>query len=431
MRYTIGLDIGSTNVKGVLLSEENEIMAKSSARFVYDTPKPGYVEISAERFAENCLSVIRTLAAALPQGGTLAGICEASASGNLLLLDENMRPITPIYNWQDQRVTDELDKVLGEDFDYRGFYEKIGWPLEPSFPLAQLCYIKHHTPEILARAGYVCMSTEYLNYLLCGKMGIGPSAGTPFFLIDQNTNAYDPSILQCLGIREDMLPPIMKTGAVLGTLTAEAAETCGLPQSTPVLCGTFDHPAGAISADIVREGDMLLSCGTSWVAFMPIWERDTIIRNDFLCDPFLHEFGGPFGAMCSVECIGNTVNELVETHFGKGNDKYDKLAEYAARSQNGAGDLVITPGMPTEAIAPFSKENIAYAIMEMPARLLMESLSDFLSRGIKISRIIMAGGPTKIPLWVSVTESIIGGHITVLSAEYSGAVGAAMIAAKS
>ncbi len=429
MKYTIGLDIGSTNVKGVLLSEENTIVAKSSERFVYDRPQPGYVEISAARFAENCFSVIASLAAALPHDGQIVGISEASASGNLLLLDGDMRPITPIYNWQDRRVTNELEVVLGADFDCRGYYEKIGWPMGPSFPLAQLCYIKHHTPELLRSAAYVCMSTEYLNYLLCGRMGIGPSAGTPFYLIDQNTNAYDGDILRRLGIREEMLPPIMKTGELLGTLTSEASVACGLPEGTPVLCGTFDHPAGALSADIVHEGDMLFSCGTSWVAFMPICDRDTIIRNDFLCDPFLHEVGGPFGAMCSVECIGNTVGELVETHFGTGNDKYDQLEAYALRAQNGAGGLILTRENYAEATAGFSKENIAYAIMEMPARLLMESLSDFLSRGIRIGKIIMAGGPTKIPLWVSITEKIIGAPITVSNAEYSGAVGAAMVAA--
>ncbi len=430
MRYTIGLDIGSTNVKGVLLSEENEIIAKHSVRFVYDRPRPDYVEINAARFAENCISVIAALAAALPEGGQVVGISQASASGNLLLLDGDMAPITPIYNWQDHRVTDELDLVLGKDFDYRAYYEKIGWPLEPSFPLAQLCYIKHHDPALLSRAGYVCMSTEYLNYLLCGQMGIGPSAGTPFFLIDQNTNAYDGDILTRLGIRADMLPPIRPTGSVLGTLTPAAALACGLPEGTPVLCGTFDHPAGALSADITREGDMLLSCGTSWVAFMPIHDRRTIIRNDFLCDPYLHEVGGPYGAMCSVECIGNTVGELVETYFGPGEDKYDQLAAHAARATSGAGGLVLRPDTPAEVIASFPKESIARAIMEMPARLLMESLSDFLSHGIRMGRIIMAGGPTRIPLWVAITEQIIGASITVMSAEYSGAVGAAIIARK-
>ncbi len=117
------------------------------------------------------------------------------------------------------------------------------------------------------------MSTEYLNYLFTGKFGITTSAGTPFFLIDQTCGEYDSEMLARLGIREEMLPPIMRTGESLGEIMPEICEKYSLPR------------------------------GTSWVAFMPIKSREAIIENRFLCNPFLSEDGGAWGAMCSVTSI--------------------------------------------------------------------------------------------------------------------------------
>ncbi len=431
MKYIIGLDIGSTNAKGVLTDENYNIVAAASRKFEYDSPSVGAVEIPASRFAESCFEVIRELTAALPAGGELTGISEVSASGNLVLLDRDMKPLTPIYNWQNARVTDEVEKVLGADFDYRSYYEKIGWPLGRAFPVAELCYIKCHEPELLERAAMVTMSTEYLNFLLTGKFGISPSAGTPFFLIDQTKNAYDGEMLSALGIDESRLPPIMEIGETLGGVTDEMCERLGLPCDVQVHLGTFDHPGGAISTGVTEEGSALLSCGTSWVAFMPIKDREAIIENGFLCDPFLSGAGGPWAAMCSVACIGNTVNELVEKYISTNKDKYKKLDDYAAASNNGAGGLKIDPENTDDPkIAEYPIENIAYAIMELPAHLLREQLEAFVSRGVSFSRIYMAGGPTKSAIWVKIAERTLGLEVTVSNAEYSGAVGAAMIAKK-
>ncbi len=427
MNYTIGLDIGSTNVKGVLVSSAGEIVKNASKKFEYDYPKPGYVQIDADKFVENCFDVIAALAKALPSGGRITGISQVSASGNMLLLGEGYAPITPIYNWQDHRVTNEVQLVLGEDFDTQAYYERIGWRLGTALPLAQLCFIKEHDPDLLKRTRFVCMSTEYLNFLLTKKFGISPSAGTPFFLIDQTTRSYVEEVLDVFGIDESMVPPVMSTGAELGEVTPEMCEKLGLTDGVKVFCGTFDHPGGAISSGVTEEGKMLLSCGTSWVAFIPINDRRVAIKNNFLCDPFLSDRGGPWGSMSSITSIGNVVNDLVARYIGG----YSELTALAMASENGSGGLVIDRDrIDDPEILTYSKENIAYAIMELPARLLREKLEVFLSSGVKFDRVFMAGGPTKSDIWVSITEKILGMSVTVKDAEFAGAVGAAMIARK-
>ena len=193
MKYLIGLDIGTSSVKGILLTTEGKEIKTAKEPFKYSYPFENYVEISGEDYRDACMKTIKALAEGAD--GEIIAISQASASGNLLLLDSDNKPLTPIINWQDKRITTEIDKILGEDFDYDAYYDKIGWRLGKYMPLAQLCFIKKHSPEILEKAAKICMSTEYLNFLLTGKWGIGTSAGTPFFLINQKTGEYNKDIL--------------------------------------------------------------------------------------------------------------------------------------------------------------------------------------------------------------------------------------------
>ena len=183
MNYLIGLDIGTSSVKGVLMREDGKVRKTVHGSFIYTKTRDGGVEMDAEAFVEVCITAIRELAQAAD--GTVMAICASAASGNLVILDKENQPVTPIYNWQDKRVTTEAKEVLG-DMDLDTFYRKIGWPFSyKTFPLAMLCYVKMHTPEKLENCGRVCMSTEYLYYRLTGKWGLSTSAGTPFYLIDQ------------------------------------------------------------------------------------------------------------------------------------------------------------------------------------------------------------------------------------------------------
>ena len=226
MRYLIGLDIGTSSIKGVLMSIDGKIKKEAHASFTYKTAGT-VVEIPAESFVASCVSAIKTLADAASDG-EICGICSASASGNLILLDKDGNPSTPIINWQDKRVDGEPREVLG-DMDLDAFYKRIGWPFGgKAFPLAQACYIKKHNPELLKNCGMLTMSTEYLYYVMTGKWGISGSAGTPFYFIDQVSGKYIPELLEALGLTEENFPPIMPCGSVLGATTEEFASKTGL-----------------------------------------------------------------------------------------------------------------------------------------------------------------------------------------------------------
>lgn len=429
LNYLIGLDIGTSSIKGVLIQEDGKNRFTAKEPFVYTRTEEGGVEISASDYEAACFALLRKFSEQLPADGKLCGICAASASGNLLLLDQKGNPSTPIFNWQDGRVTDECQKILG-DFDANQIYERVGWPYDGhTFPLALLCWVKVHQPQLLAECSKVCMSTEYLYYRLTGCWGISGSTGSPFYLIDQKNGCYIPEFLDRFGLTEAQLPPIGKTGDVVGTITPEASALTGLPVGTPVMLGTFDHPSAARGAGVLEEGQMLLSCGTSWVCFFPVRNRETSIANQMITDPFLSP-DGCYAGMVSVASLSERIEFYIRRYIASGSDMFSVFASEAAKSQLGAGGLVLDLlSEPDDSqVLKFEKCHIARAIMESTVRLLQKKLDALRSGGIYASSAVMVGGPSENPVWSEVFSQMTGITLRTEHGSYAGSLGAAMVA---
>lgn len=420
----IGLDIGTSSVKGILVTNDGNIVKTAHKSFCYTRLDNGGVEISAEDYIASCFAAIMELS----EGQKIDGFCASSASGNLLLLDKDNKPITPIFNWQDKRVTTEAREILGEMDTYE-FYKKTGWPFSyKTMPLSLLCYIKKHTPEKIENCGKVCMSTEYLYFRLTGKWGISTSAGTPFYLIDQKGGKYIPEILDKIGINEDMLPPVMPCGSVLGNVTDDAEKLCGLKKNTPVILGSFDHPSAARGVGVLNEGEMLLSCGTSWVAFVPVKDRAKIEKTKALIDPFLSDKGGAWGAMVSASSLSERIALYVNRYIDDSEKAYKALSELAEKNTSGGLSINIADEPCDSIMKGFSKGNIARAIMESTVKILKERISAFEGAGIKTNTAVMVGGPSENPMWRKIILEICGISVKVKHGAFAGAVGASAIA---
>lgn len=428
MSYLIGMDMGTSSVKAILMTEDGKVQKVSRGAFDYTKLENGGVEISAEDYAKVCIDVIKELADSVC--GDVKAICASSASGNLLVLDKENKPLTGIINWQDKRVGEEAREIFGY-LDTNSFYRQIGWPFGfKDFPLAQMAYIKKNEPEKIKKAGKICMSTEYLYFLLTGKWGISTSAGTPFFFIDQEKKEYIPHLLETLGVSGDMFPPIMDAAKTLGTISAEMTEATGLNEGTPVVLGTFDHPSAARGVGVFKEGQVLLSCGTSWVALFPIEKREKVADAGLLIDPFLSSKGGCWAGMTSVPSISERIWLYVSNFIDDGKEAFSKLSALARESEKGAGGLVIDLRQEPDEdmISKYPQKHIARAIMEGTVNLLKENLDSLKEKGIGATEGIMVGGPSEDPYWIELIEDMCNIKLKVIHGQYAGAVGAATMA---
>ena len=410
------------------MSAAGSIESREKSETVYRRIDGGGVEFDARQLYRLAVDVIRRLASALPQGGFIAGLSIASASGNTMLVDERGEPMIPAFSWMDQRVSNEMDAVFGK-LDADDVHDTTGWPLLNTFPLAHLAWLRCHEPKLLDASSIICMSTDYLHFRLTGKWSIDRSTATTFYLQDQKAAQWHSPYLQKLGIPESKLPPIRSTGDVIGLITPEAAADTGLAQGTPVVLGAFDHPCAARGAGILEEGQLLISCGTSWVGFMPVKDRRRSISLRMLTDPFLQP-AGTWGAMFSLPAIAASIDGYIRKHIADGPDRYREFDRLAASAGPGAGGLVINPSAEeiSDDLGQAEKADIARAIMEGTVFLLKAQVDKLEADGIRFSAATLVGGPSETFPWPQIVADVLGLDIRTVNGSCAGAAGAAMVA---
>jgi len=426
--YLIGLDLGTSAVKGVLMSSKGVILAKERAQTRYLTSDNGFIEFDAEEFYMLAAGVIQKLVKTLPRGVAVAGLSMASASGNTVLADGEGNPLMNAISWMDKRVINETETIFGRMIS-RDIHEITGWPYINMFPLAHLCWLKCHNPELLQKAAKVCMSTDYINFRLTGEWGIDSSTATTSYLQCQQSAAWYMPYLERLGIPEAKLPPIRKTGTVLGHITPEASAVTGLSLGTPVVLGAFDHPCAARGSGVLDEGQMLLSCGTSWVGFFPLKNREMAVRQALLIDPFLQK-EGLWGAMFSLGGVANYIDKYIRRYISGSPGRYIEFDRLASSSKAGAGGLLVNTMRyeETDELNNRPKEDIARAIMEGTVYLLRMRMEQLRNAGMRAESIKMVGGPSETAPWPQVAADILGTELEIVNGSCAGAVGAAIIA---
>ena len=399
---TIGLDLGTGAIKGVCWNPKDGILSTASERIPFLHPHEKWAELDPNAYREQVLRIIRELAAASPD--PIDGIAFAAASGNTMLCgpgaaqarDEAQAPScarTNIISWLDKR----LDWCPPAEWNVR---EVCGWPAIPVMPLMHLEYFRRECPELLATST-VAMNNDWLCWLLCGRHALDYSNGAPFYLFDQRSFTYHKPFLDYYGLKESQLPEMVPSGTTIGTLKPEFAGGT-LTEKTRIVAGSFDHPAGARAAGVTQPGDLLLSCGTSWVGFYAVPKRDDVPAKGELCDTFQAPDGGCWGAMFSVSSIGLDVEQFVCDRFGKGSDRY---AAFNDEAKNDASP---------------SREKMREVVSRFKVRL---------DQHAPFRKIVVSGGPSEGETWPEVMEEVLGLPVELSPyRSHTGAVGAAMLA---
>ena len=422
--YLMGLDLGTSAIKGVVVDEQGNEVAAAEKRTTLEHPEEGWVESDPEQHYRDICEVIRDLVATAP--GDVAALAMSAASGNTLLTDGDGRPLTPIISWMDQRAAQNLPNAL-KTLSAKAVHQISGWPCVDQFPLAHLAWLRENRGDLFRAAEHCGMNTDWILFRLTGNWIMDHSTATTFLLQDQVTGSYHPPFLNLLDIPEESLSPLADSGVLAGALTREAARDTGLSVGTAVITGCFDHPSAARSVNVVEPGTLMLSCGTSWVGFFPEMDREKIIDAGLLCDPFLTEHGGPWGAIFSVPYIGRAIDWYVDNVIALGkSDRLRIFDDSAAEASPGAGGLQIDLREPPRKIAA-SRCDISRAVMEGAATLLNGKIQELAARGMRFEGAVMVGGPSRSPVWPGIVGEITGLKLSVGSA-HAGAQGAAILA---
>lgn len=261
MATYLGIDLGTSGVKALLIDDDQRLMGEASAALSVSRPHPGW----SEQDPDDWIDAAKAAIAALGRDHDLSGLAGIGLSGQMhgaTLLGADDRPLRPAILWNDGRSGAECD-ALDAAADFRGIGGNL---VMAGFTAPKLLWVQRHEPEIFERIAKVLLPKDYLRLWLTGAhvSDMSDSAGTLW--LDVAARDWSPALLDATGLGRDHMPALVEGAAPGGTLRAELADEWGVPR-VPVAGGGGDNAATACGMGLTAPGQGFLSLGTSGVLF--------------------------------------------------------------------------------------------------------------------------------------------------------------------
>ena len=253
----LGLDLGTSSVKALLLDEGGAVLGEGSASYAVRAPLPGWAESSPEAWWEAVLEA--TASAVGRRGAEVTALGLSGQMHGVVLTDELGLPLRPAVLWADARSSAELAA-------YRGLDEDLGRRLAnpPAVGMAgpSLLWLRDKEPDTYASARWALQPKDWLRMRLTGEAATEPSDASATLLYDLLADDWSYAIAEDLGLRAELLAPLVPSAGIAGTLEEEAADDLGLREGLPVAAGAADTAAAMLGAGLLRPGPVQLTVGT-------------------------------------------------------------------------------------------------------------------------------------------------------------------------
>lgn len=431
----IGVDLGTSAVKLLMMDSEGKIQKILSKEYPLYFPHPGWSEQKPEDWFEKSMEGIRELTAECDKS-QVAGISFGGQMHGLVALDKDDHVIRPAILWNDGRTgeeTDYLNQVIGKE-KLSLYTANIAFA---GFTAPKILWMKKHEPENFAKISKIMLPKDYLAYKLSGSFCSDVSDASGMLLMDVKNRCWSKEMIEICGIKEEQLPKLYESYEVVGTLKPEIAQELGLSADVKVIAGAGDNAAAAVGTGTVGDGMCNISLGTSGTIF--ISSKNFGVDEHNALHSFAHADGNYhlMGCMLSAASCNKWWNEeiLKTTDFAAEQAGIQKLGEnqvfylpylMGERSPHNDPDARATfIGMTMDT----TREDMTQAVLEGVSFGLRDSLEVARSLGLKIERTKICGGGARSPLWKKMIANIMNMKVDVIESEEGPALGGAMLAA--
>jgi len=428
----LGIDIGTSGVKAVVIDDKGLVVGEGVAALTVSRPQHLWSEQSPESWWQATAAAVQAIDPAVRR--SVRGIGLAGQMHGATLLDAADRPLRPAILWNDGRSHAECEE-LEAAADFRGIAGNI---VMPGFTAPKLAWVKKHEPEIFDKVATVLLPKDYVRLRMTGDKAsdLSDSAGTLW--LDVEARDWGDPLLAATGLTREQMPRLFEGTEITGMLRAEVAAAWGLPP-VPVAAGGSDNAAGAAGIGVVRDGDALLSLGTSGVIFVA---TDRLRANPAdAVHAFCHCLPGLWHQM-SVHLSAASCVDWVARLTGTAS-----VAELFARAEAigpAAGPEIFLPYLSGErtphndalvrgAFLHLDNETtpalLAQAVLEGVAFALADGLDALRSAGTKIDRLSVIGGGARSGYWGKIIAAVLGLPLDyLLGGEVGPALGGARLA---
>lgn len=433
--YYIGVDLGTSAVKLLLMDAKGKIINIVSKEYPLFFPHPGWSEQNPLDWYEKTMEGIRDLVSDIDKS-QVAGISFGGQMHGLVALDEKDQVIRPAILWNDGRTgeeTDYLNQVIGKEklSEYTANIAFAG------FTAPKILWMRKHEPENFARIAKIMLPKDYLAYRLSGSFCTEVSDASGMLLLDVKNRCWSKPMLEICGITEEMLPTVYESYEVVGSLKPDLAAELGLSKEVKVIAGAGDNAAAAVGTGTVGDGKCNLSLGTSGTLFVSSRKFGVDANNA------LHSFGHADGHYHLMGCMlsAASCNKWWEEDILRTKDFQGEQAEIGKLGENSVFYLPYlmgerSPHNNPKARAMFigmsmdtTRADMTQAVLEGVAFGLRDSLEVAKSLGNHITSSRICGGGAKSPLWRRIIANVMNLKLEIVESEEGPAMGAAILAA--
>ena len=441
MDYLLGIDVGTSGTRGVLMDREGKIYARAGREYSIDIPQPGWAEQNPKMWWEATIRVIREVineSKVNPQ--QIRGIGLSGQMHGTVFLDKNLLPFRPAIIWADQRSSSQCEFIY-QKIGKERLAEITGNPIATGFMCSTLLWMKENQPEEFNTIYKIILPKDYIRYRLTGNLGVEVTDASSTLLLDIKRRCWSEELLDILGIPFKILPEsIHESQEVAGYLHAEAARDSGLIEGIPVVYGGGDQSMQAIGNGVIRPGILSSTIGTGGQLFITL--------DKFTFDPrlrihtFCHAMPDTYHLLGAILSAGLSLKWLKENilHTADSYSMFDKEADKIKAGSEGVIFLPYllgerSPYMNPKAKGVFFGLNLKHhrahlirSVMEGVVFAFRDCLQVFEELGIKIEQVIASGGGAKSKVWKQIQADIFNKEVFTTQSVEQAAMGAAILA---
>ena len=434
--YYIGIDLGTSSVKLLLMDELGVIHQQVTREYPLEFPHPGWSQQAPEDWKDAVLSGLQELTANCDKR-QIAGIGTGGQMHGLVVLDRDDNVIRPAILWNDGRTAAQVDYLN----DVIGKQKLSAWTANiafAGFTAPKILWMRENEPENFARIAKIMLPKDYVNYVLTGVHCCDYSDASGMLLLDVAHKRWSKEMLELCGITEAQMPALYESYETVGTLRPEIAQLLGFPENVKVCAGAGDNAAAAVGTGVVGDGGCNISLGTSGTVF--ISSRQFGVDPNNALHAFAHADGGYhlMGCMLSAaSCNKWLMDDILRTkdYAGEQAPITDEklgtnhvyflpylMGERSPINDTNARGAFIGMSMDT------SRADMTQAVLEGVAFAIRDSVEVAKSLGIPLTSSMLCGGGAKSPLWRRILANVLNMPLTIPASEQGPGMGGAMLA---
>ncbi len=429
----VALDLGTTNVKGLLLGRGGELLAESSRTHPSRSPRQNRVEQSHTSWWRTCVEILNELSNSFE--GRIEAVGLSGQMHGCVCLDADGEVVRPPIIWQDGRSEEEVEAFPAATF------ETTGSPAATGMMGPTLLWMRRREPDLFNRIRTVLLPKDYLRFRLTGAGVTDHSDAAGSLLYDINSGEWSRDLCSAVGLEADQLPEIRFSHEVTGRIGSSVSRQTGLPEGIPVVAGAGDTVAATLGSGVITPGESGYTMGTA-AQLKVVTDRPSVDPSERI-QLMPHVTSDRWILMGAILSGGSSL-EWAKTVLNVAKDYEGMLRTVEEQSRAGSRGVLFlpyllgerSPHMDPRARGAFvglrsdhERSDLLRAVLEGVGFALRDGQKIMEEMGYSIDRLTASGGGAKNPFWRRILADVLGARILTTSVDQESAYGAGMLAA--